>query len=101
MNTNEEYITDRLTTVNFIVNNLGLVDKEKLKRVINNNMTMDTINELYILALESKLIAPENTIQNVVTSETINELREQIAQIQTDLIENISALDKKIEKINK
>jgi len=64
MNTNEEYITDRLTTVNFIVNNLGLVDKEKLKRVINNNMTMDTINELYILALESKLSQCLNTVDS-------------------------------------
>lgn len=57
---------------------------------------MSTLSEIYSLALEGKLLHSEDTLQNVVTNKTIEELRDQIRQVQTDLIESVNALEKKI-----
>jgi len=98
---NEEFMDERCKKIEFIVDHIGSIDKNKLKYALDNDVTLQTITVLYTLALESVFISPEDTFQNVVTADTITELREQINQVQTDLIVNVEYLEKKIDQLKK
>ena len=101
MRTNEEFMDERCKKIEFIVDHIGSIDKNKLKYVLDNDVTLSALTNLYALALEGNILHPENTIQNVVTSDMIVELREQISQVQTDLIVNVEYLEKKIDQLKK
>ena len=101
MRTDEEFQTERIEKINYIVDHIGSIDKNKLKYVLDNDVTLSALTNLYARALEGNILHPENTIQNVVTSDMIVELREQISQVQTDLIVNVEYLEKKIDQLKK
>jgi len=101
MRTDKEFELEKSKLVDFIVENLGYIPKQKLKDIFERELLLSSLTSIYALTLESKVLNPENSIQNVVTTDTITELREQINQVQTDLIMSIESLEKKINELKK
>ena len=101
MRTDKEFELEKSKLVDFIVENLGYIPKQKLKDIFERELLLSSLTSIYALTLESKVLNPENSIQNVVTADTITELREQINQVQTDLIGSVESLEKKIDQLKK
>ena len=101
MRTDKEFELEKSKLVDFIVENLGYIPKQKLKDIFERELLLSSLTSIYALTLESKVLNPENSIQNVITTDTITELREQINQVQTDLINNVESLEKKINELKK